>query len=578
MPQIRRCRYRVAAARRSTIWRAFCLPMLVLGVASTGSAQTSDSGGATSELAAPSIAQAPPDAEADPVRPNIQRVALFKNGLGYFQSAVRLPDAHTVSLGGLPAPTHGTFWVGYDRNVPLNAVVASMGEQTETSAVRSIDDLLRANVGAEARLALHDQPAVTGTIMRVLQAENGQARPMPRHRAQRILPPTQPMVMLRTPSGVVSLRTHAIQQVHITGDPATSVQRTEAQPTLRLELDRPAPGRTVGIDYLARGITWAPSYRVDLSEQRRANLAAKAVIMNEATDLRNVEVELISGFPHLRFADVQSPVALNQSIAQFLQALSAGEDGQGAPQVTRQMVMSNRAEADMSMPTPQYGRPAEGQQAEDLFFYPIDRLTLAEGETAMVPLFSAECEYHHLYTWSIADRVDEHNRYRGGANAQDNEEQVWHTVRLTNQTGQPLTTAPMQFVKDGRIVGQGMCHFTNSGDQATVKVNRTMRIVAESEEVEIERERDAERFHRTRYDRVMVEGTLRLHSHFDKPVKLEITKMLSGEIVSVGGDPKVTAVAEGLRRVNPRQRVVWTFDLKPGEKELTYRYEIYVRG
>jgi hypothetical protein len=43
----------------------------------------------------------------------IERLALFKNGLGFATATATLPERTTsVRLGQLPVPSYGTFWVG----------------------------------------------------------------------------------------------------------------------------------------------------------------------------------------------------------------------------------------------------------------------------------------------------------------------------------------------------------------------------------------------------------------------------------------------------------------------------------
>ena len=49
--------------------------------------------------------------------PRIERLALFKNGLGYATATARLPDnARMVRLGQLPVPSYGTFWIAYPKD------------------------------------------------------------------------------------------------------------------------------------------------------------------------------------------------------------------------------------------------------------------------------------------------------------------------------------------------------------------------------------------------------------------------------------------------------------------------------
>jgi hypothetical protein len=45
------------------------------------------------------------------VETHVKRVALFKNGLGFFVREGKLPDASVVKISPFSAPAHGTFWL-----------------------------------------------------------------------------------------------------------------------------------------------------------------------------------------------------------------------------------------------------------------------------------------------------------------------------------------------------------------------------------------------------------------------------------------------------------------------------------
>ena len=73
------------------------------------------------------------------------------------------------------------------------------------------------------------------------------------------------------------------------------------------------------VSYLARGMAWAPSYRVDISDPKTLTLEQSAVIKNELADLDDAAVFLISGFPSTQFAHVTSPLSTRTSWAAFFQ-------------------------------------------------------------------------------------------------------------------------------------------------------------------------------------------------------------------------------------------------------------------
>ncbi|MFA7236903.1 MAG: hypothetical protein WC058_08565 [Phycisphaeraceae bacterium] len=231
---------------------------------------------------------------------------------------------------------------------------------------------------------------------------------------------------------------------------------------------------------------------------------------------------------------------------------------------------------------PNYGSAQPGQQAEDLFLYPIARLTLRQNETATIPLFTASMPYEHVYTWKISDMLDQNDQYRreqDERNAAPRQEEVWHVCRLTNAGKMPLTTAPAMFVKNGQIVGQNICYFTNVGDTSDIRINRALRIAADQGEFEVSRERNSAQYYGYRYDKVTVRGELKLISHLADQVKVEVTKQLSGDVTENKDNAQVIDTAKGLRAVNARHQLIWKIDIQPGRTStLTYQYTVLIRS
>jgi hypothetical protein len=205
-------------------------------------------------------------------------------------------------------------------------------------------------------------------------------------------------------------------------------------------------------------------------------------------------------------------------------------------------------------------------------------VTLAKGERGYFPLIFAEVPAKHVYTWDIVDFIDRNDRYQ--TQPDEVQQVIWHSIELTNTTDQPWTTAPGMTVKDGRVLGQDTLNFTPPKGTSQLKITQAVSIDAQQNEVEIERQRNAETFHGSTYDKVTVEGTLLITNYKDKPVTIKITKQLSGEVVTADGGPEVVKVASGLNRVNPRSRLTWETEAKPGKDDavkLTYRYSFYTR-
>jgi hypothetical protein len=524
----------------------------------------------------------------------LQQVALFKNGLGFFVSEVEIPDnKDSFSFVPAAAASHGTFWVSCPAKVRLKSLVADEIEREESLDVITISELLKANIGREVAVWLStDKEPMTGTIKYFAEErEKPSTDPYAPGRMSEIInrgyiPPYQPLLMIiETDAGEVCLNPQSIQRIDfIEGRAGKTFSRKSKSMQLVVCLGAPAGGQKLTVSHLAKGITWAPSYIVDISDVDNALLAAKAVVINEACDLDAVTLQLVTGFPHLQFADVVSPLALKENLAQFLQALTRGQSQRGRPDIMSNVMtqsVSFRGPRAEGFAMPEYGAAEAGKVAEDLFFYPVENVQLKKGAVGYYPLFTESVSYKHIYQWNIPDYVNEQERYvydRRREQQREPEEEVWHCLRLQNSTKVPWTTAPAETVKEGLILGQDTLNYTPIKGEATLKITQAVSVKAEQLELEIDRRREALRMYGDYFDLITVEGKLSITNFQDKAITLEIVKALSGEVKSSQPEAQIESLAKGLLRMNATRKLTWTIELQPGgRKELSYIYEVYVR-
>jgi hypothetical protein len=308
--------------------------------------------------------------------------------------------------------------------------------------------------------------------------------------------------------------------------------------------------------------------------------------VNEAEDLEDTHVDLITGFPHLQFADVISPMGMKEGLGQFLQALARGASRREEASVLTQSVLYNVAmrgeyegPAGPPGPMPDYGAATAGQVAEDLFLYPIENVTLKKNETGYYPLFTQSVPYTEFYEWKVGDRVTPAGRYREWQQDQPEPvETVWHSIRLTNNMAMPWTTAPAQLVREGQIIGQDTLRYTAPTAKVTVRITQAVNVRAEQTEIEAKRERDAVHMYGDSFDRITIDGTLRVANYTQELISLEITKDLSGDVKATAPKAKDVTLARGLSDINPAHELTWKIELKPGDgKEITYTYQALIR-
>jgi hypothetical protein len=529
-----------------------------------------------------------------PVSTRVKQLALFKNGIGYFTRTGEWPEeAGPFVIRPLPASSHGSFWLTWDAEVKVRDLHAREALGTEPAEATSVADLLRANPGEKVRLYL--SAAGTGAEVRTVEGvilpppevtkaprPDPYASGRPSIYTERYVPPTaQPdLLLLQTDAGIVGVKLSLVQEVDfLSGKVSRSLPRKVDTVELVGSVEGAVKKRDFTLTYLAKGVAWAPSYQVDISQPDTAVLSAKAEVVNEVEDLQGVTLQLVTGFPNLQFADVPSPLSLKLDLAQFFQYLVRPPE-QG-PLVTANLanVMTQSA---VYRPGPTPALPgfeaaaARGEAAEDLFLYPVKEVTLAKGEVGYYPLFTASIPYQHVYQWTIPDYVGS-TESSGRSRGEDKPEVVWHSLRLQNTTGLPWTTAPAMTVATGQVLGQDTLTYTPVGGSVTLKVTQAVGVGARQEENEVQRERQAVQFYGRSYDRVTIEGKLRAHNYKSEPINLEVTKTFSGELKSSTPEAQVRQLAQGLKELNPTSTLTWQLAVKPGEeKELAYSYATLV--
>jgi len=541
-------------------------------------------------------------AEVEKAALRIERVALFKNGLGYFTSSATLPEKATrVDLGRIPVPSHGTFWVTCPKGVAVRGLVTSPEEVRDTVPVRSLGELIAANAGRKATLHTSSttMPAIEGTILAMSRKDTPTEpanpyvmRPRSSESRDREVSEASSMAVLWTAQGIVAVSVGSVIGVRIEGGEAvTAVPATSQVPRILLDLERPAGGQKVTVTYLASGITWAPSYLVDLSDPKTARLTAQTLILNEVADLDSVHLDLVTGFPQAQWAEITSPIAMTQSLADFLKALVSGRSEESERGSNYRISYRNGrivaygpevgnipALDQLGLPPVADAAVRVGAAAEDLFLYPIERVSHRRSEVACIPLFVADAPYEHVYIWKPRAADEEPARRKAEPDARVAEE-VWHCCRITNPLKIPWTTAPTQFIAGGQFVGQDTCYYTPPGMHSTLRINLAVNLLASQSELEMERGRQEVTIRGVAYTRTTIKGELKLRSRLDRPATIETTKEVTGTVRDTTPKATDTAKAEGAPDVNPHHTLFWRIVLKPGEEQtLGYTCEVLTRN
>ncbi|VTR99729.1 Marine sediment metagenome DNA, contig: S01H1_L03407 (Fragment) OS=marine sediment metagenome GN=S01H1_10240 PE=4 SV=1: DUF4139 [Gemmata massiliana] len=511
-------------------------------------------------LALALVATLPAPARADepPVKSKIVSVDLFKNGLAIVKREVTLGKAGSYSVDDVPQPVHGTFWI--DSTGTVEAVVKMRDVEVPVSEAppgNLQDDL------AGKKVTVHfkgDKRApAAGVMMKIKPAKGEEAA------ASRFL-------VLQTTKGRVYVDPSEVASVE-SEDAGDKVIRRRPQLVLTLP-NNDRPETKVTIRYIAHGLSWAPSYRIDISDPKTLQLEQHAVVRNELADLTGAEVRLISGYPSVEYAHVRSPLAPRTSWANFFSELAGYRareiDALGNSISSQQRVTSNpwSGRAELAL-----GATPSGEGV-DLHYQSIGPRTLAEGDALALTVAKGKSEYERIVEWMVPDT---RNAYGQPENAGEGD--AWDALKFKNPLPFPMTTGPATVTANGQFNGQRTSYWVNSGEETLLRVEKALSVrtrATENEQLNKDGSgRDLIWIGGRQYRKTTVEGELAVSNHRKETISVLVRRRFSGELIQADASPKQQLREEGVYSVNKRQELVWTLPLKGGEeKKLKYSYTV----
>lgn len=505
-------------------------------------------------------------------------IAVFKNGFGFFTRGgeVELQDKWAVTEY-VPMATLGSLWIGsLDKDSQLEEAVGFLEEVKDKTEAITLQELLAANIGKKVRLTANNQ-IIEGTIKsvpedRVSYTEASQPYP-------------SVIAIISTKEEEVAINKNTVSKIEFLNSYSTQTLSKRKAKRIKFKVATQKRKAKISLSYLQRGISWIPSYLVNIDDPKKARITMKATLINDIENLEDVDAFFVVGYPNFIYADVLSPMTLDQALSQFITGLEAGDRRRGKysqlSSIMSQSIPAAFREEASALPL-DYGyagiKGVPGASEEDLFLYHKEGITLRKGERAYYHIFSQEVGYKHIYEWNVPDTLSVDPRgYQRSGQQQKDKEQVWHSIKLENSTDYPWTTAPALTVSGWKPLAQDVIDYTPKGIRTNLKLTVATDIKINRHEYEIERARNV-KLYRNSYDLVTVKGELYINNTKSKDVTMEIKKKVSGEVLEASHYGKIETIAEGLRGVNFNSFISWEIPVKAGKEiEVTYTYKVYIR-
>lgn len=529
-------------------------------------------------------------------QPKTKKIVVFKNGIGFVmkEGKASLKEGW-VQTEELPSAVMGSMWFDTaNQKNPIAEVIAYKDTTPEELDARSPIELIEANPGQKATVTYslgNTTRTVEGTLIKRPRPPSGEAsdttneaiyRSYNSFAHARVPEQTGDLVLLRTEtngqSSILGINRNSILTVELPGDAQMRVTREKQVSRARIRVGGDPVAAELSMSYLTKGLTWSPSYRIDISDEKKAEVVLDAVLMNDIESLENTEVLFAVGFPNFLHADVISPLSLGQGVAAFIQSLHDGRGSVARSRLTSQ-AFHNFASFDPGQSLESAyatAKPMPGEQNEDLYFYRQQKVSIKKGDRASYPVSRATVPYEHAYQWRVPEsmNVDERGHRRSSETPSGSENHVWHVLRLENTTKQPWTTASAFTTKAGLPIAQDTLRYTPPGGSSTLQLTVATDIRARQSHKETAR-RSVTIEGRT-YEEVTVEGKLTVINWKDKKAKMLVQQTVVGEVMGDTGG-KLSKVARAIAALNPTSELEWEFVIEPGkQKELGYTYKVLI--
>ena len=479
----------------------------------------------------------------------VKEITVFKDGHAFILHEGEMPtdtDGNVV-IDYLPRPIMGTFWAySGDPRAVLTGVISHKCVVPIKRTALTIPELIEGNIGAKVRVIEAGLAAYESTIIGIPTRSSEELRHSNPPGSPAKLSQRGDIVLLKFEGGVKAVPINRIQEVTFLDEPKLQLAGEEFRERMTLKLNwgkrESERSANVGMVYIQRGIRWIPNYRIDIDGKGNAVVKLQATIINELTDVEDVNAHLVIGVPKFAFENTPDPISLQETVARLSQHFR--RDSQMA------YAFSNMIMTQAEMPVRRVEVPADNDvldlgpdiagsdKNEDLYVFTLEHVTLKKGQRMVVPVAEYTLRYQDVFVLDLPFGPPPEVRHNLNSEQQARLAQLYyspkvmHKIRLANNAKCPLTTAPALILRQGRIIAQGMMTYTAVGASSDLELTTAVDISVEKLDMETERIPDAARWDNSSYARSNLTGTIHLTNHRSDTVHLEIRRSVLGHIDS----------------------------------------------
>ncbi|HEY3782886.1 MAG TPA: hypothetical protein VGL56_17515 [Fimbriimonadaceae bacterium] len=486
--------------------------------------------------------------------PKIISASVFTNGYAFITREIPVHGSGIIKLDPLPTASAGTFILRSTKGVEIKSIRRTEEQATGQKPVESLTDLLKANIGHSVKVG------ILGGDERLATQESG-----------KLLSADSNLVLIQSGEGVVAIPRDKISMMSSSEGSFTYKQPvTNTKSALEIKVEASGEGKII-MQGLQSGMTWAPSYTVDLIGDNQMDITAKAIVINGIDDMDGADVRLVNGLPNLSWIKSDDPL-LSGEIA-FDHSGGVGLVP-NVPYITydpsdNSVVVQGTDKQIGAAPHMPAAPPVPMTPAENLYFYHLSSVSLKKGDRGSYQLFEKQLPCEHRYHCYLQP-----TGVWGGTTTSD----VSDELDFTNSQENPLAPAPASVFKDGEIVAQSNFGYTSPHGKGSLYLSQASDIHVSATMVELARQNQALTLpDKSVFDLVTEQETITVENLEKKTIKIELDKIVGGTILKAEGSPTISK-ASAPNGQNPTSDLDWKVTVPAGGKaSYVVSYKTYER-
>lgn len=505
-------------------------------------------------------------------------ISVFKNNSAFLIKSgdVKTENGSYKMKNDFPAALYGTLWI-HSPDKQLKNIKSF--EEEETLVVNrnaeSVTAMIVANLDKKMQVHLMDDQIHEGIIEELVY--DGVHDPLI------TVPSTLPkLITLKSENQWVSFPINRVKKVVFLEKPNHLFESTtkETKRILQVDFLNKKQQQKLDMMYLAGGLNWSPIYLLELQNEQKARLTLRGELTNDAEDIENANINFVVGVPNFKFADKLTPlVNFLKNVPRPVNNWSASSNAMISQNISYE-IQNN----DIDVANPIDGA-VEGSNAEDLYFYQLNNISLKKGGRGQYHVFEKEIDIAHIYESNLAKNGETKHFYQKEyLYSPHQKNKVIHSVKVNNNTTYPWTTGAVMVTniagKETQPISQDMLSYTPTKGHSFVKLTEVPDVIVKHAEKEIDRQVKAKKKpNNTRFflDLITVEGKIQIKNYKSKAIDLNVRRAILGELIESSSKWLKAEMVNFSGNSNKSTNVCWETNVKAGEEiEIVYKYKIYV--